>query len=58
MKGIADSFQVGVSAYTSPRFKVVEFDPEGGVLCTSGMDGFISHEGVVGDDNPIFGNQY
>ena len=57
MKGIADSFHVGVSAYTSPRFKIIEFDPEG-TFCISGMDGSFGHEGVGGDNDPIFGNQY
>lgn len=57
MKGIADSFHVGVSAYTSPRFKIIEFDPEG-IFCISSMDGSFGHEGVGGDNDPIFGNQY
>lgn len=43
---------VGTLAYVSPACLVVEFIPEG-LLCQSGVDGDIIHEGIFGDDSEL-----
>lgn len=52
MKGIVNQFVIDRSVYVAPHCSVVEMYSEG-MLCLSGLNGNINHDGVFGDDEPM-----